>query len=102
MKYADLDAGRPTDGLTRTERKKPTQLRREVRRLRMERGILAEAAAWCYRETESIPEGSYEKLAENSESDLHWTTVPCEGGHSTPSRAVMKPLGTRSWSGRDR
>lgn len=68
----------------------------------MERGILAEAAAWCDRETDSIPEGSYKKLCENSDFDLHWTTVPCEGGHATPSRAAMKPLGTTSWSGMDR
>ena len=45
VKQADLDAGRRTDGLTTTEREEVRRLRREVKRLRMERDILKKAAA---------------------------------------------------------
>ena len=37
---------------------KLVQLRRDKRRLRMEREILAKADAWFARETDSIPSGS--------------------------------------------
>jgi transposase InsO family protein len=52
---ADRDEGRRTDGLTSVEREELRRLRRENKRLRMEREILAKAAAWFARETESIP-----------------------------------------------
>ena len=52
---ADLDDGRRSDGLTTTEREELTRLRRENRRLRQEREILAKAAAWFARETDSVP-----------------------------------------------
>ena len=52
---ADLDEGIRTDGLTAPEKEELKRLRREIKRLRMEREILAKAAAWFARETESIP-----------------------------------------------
>ena len=58
VKQADLGTDRRRDGLTMSERKELAQLRRDVRWLRMEREILARAAAWFARETDSIPSGS--------------------------------------------
>ena len=52
---ADRDEGRRQDGLTTAERQELVTLRRENRRLRQEREILAKAAAWFARETDSIP-----------------------------------------------
>lgn len=50
---ADRDEGRRKDGLTTTERQEMVKLRREVRRLREERDILAKATAWFARGTDS-------------------------------------------------
>ena len=58
IKQADLDDGRRTDGITSTEQEELRRLRKEVRRLQQERDILAKAAAWFARETNSIPEKS--------------------------------------------
>ena len=55
---ADLDEGRRGDGLTSAEKEELTRLRRENRRLKLEREILAKAAAWFARETDSVPEKS--------------------------------------------
>ncbi len=52
---ADRDEGRRADGLTSSERDELHRLKRENRRLRQEREILAKAAAWFARETGSIP-----------------------------------------------
>ena len=55
LKQADLDEGRRHDGLTTPERQELARLRRENKQLRLEREILAKAAAWFARETGSIP-----------------------------------------------
>ena len=52
---ADIDEGRRSDGLTSEERSELKRLRRENKQLRLEREILAKAAAWFAREAESIP-----------------------------------------------
>ena len=55
VKQADLDDGRRQDGLTTAERQELVRLRREIKQVRLEREILAIAAAWFARETGSIP-----------------------------------------------
>lgn len=55
LKQADLDAGRRSDGLTSQEQEELKKLRREVKQLRVEREILAKAAAWFARETDAVP-----------------------------------------------
>ena len=52
---ADRDAGRRDDGLTSVEREELRRLKRELRQVREEREILAKAAAWFARETDSVP-----------------------------------------------
>jgi transposase len=58
VRQAQLDAGQRTDGLTSQERQEIARLRRENKQLRLEREILAKAAAWFARETGSIPESA--------------------------------------------
>ena len=54
---ADLDEGLRSDGLTTEARGEMRRLKRENKRLRMERDILRKAAAWFARESGSIPGG---------------------------------------------
>jgi transposase len=53
VKQAQRDEGSRLDGLTTQEREELARLRREIRRLREEREILAKAAAWFAREADS-------------------------------------------------
>jgi transposase len=55
VRQADRDEGRRDDGATSAERQELVRLRRENKRLRQEREILAKAAAWFARETDSVP-----------------------------------------------
>ena len=52
---ADRDEGRRSDGATSAEREELRRLRREVKQVKLEREILAKAAAWFARETAAIP-----------------------------------------------
>jgi transposase len=58
VKQADRDAGSGDGGLTTSEREELRQLRRENKRLKMEREILAKAAAWFAQETTPNAKGS--------------------------------------------
>ena len=55
LKQSDRDEGRRRDGLTTAERQELVRLRREIKQVRLEREILAKAAAWFARETDSVP-----------------------------------------------
>jgi transposase len=52
---ADRDEGRRSDGATSAEREELRRLRREIKQVKLERDILAKAAAWFARETDAIP-----------------------------------------------
>ncbi len=51
VKQAARDAGRGDGGLTTAEREELTRLRREIKRLKLEREILGKAAAWFAQES---------------------------------------------------
>ena len=56
IKQEEVDRGQRQDGLTSEERAELVRLRRENKQLKLEREILAKAAAWFARESDSIPE----------------------------------------------
>jgi len=58
MKQEALDQGQRQDGLTRDEKAELARLRKENKQLRLEREILAKAAAWFARETDAVPSKS--------------------------------------------
>lgn len=55
VKQAARDVGERTDGLPTDEKAELTQLRKENKRLRLEREILKKAAAWFAQETQAVP-----------------------------------------------
>lgn len=56
VKQAEVDSGEgPEEALRTTEREELLKLRRENRRLRMERDFLKEAAAFFARDSSSLP-----------------------------------------------
>jgi transposase len=54
LKVVNEDAA-DSDGLTTLEKEELQRLRRENKQLRVEREILAKAAAWFARETDAVP-----------------------------------------------
>jgi transposase len=56
VQQGEVDEGR-RDGATTDEKEEIRRLRRENRQLKLEREILAKAAAWFARETDSVPSG---------------------------------------------
>ena len=55
VRQADRDEGRSNSGLSSEEHEEMRRLRRENRQLRLEREILAKAAAWFAQEAGSVP-----------------------------------------------
>jgi transposase len=58
VRQAALDEGSAAGGPTTDEKEELGRLRRENRQLKLEREILAKAAAWFARETDSVPNKS--------------------------------------------
>ena len=58
VKQAARDAGKGDGGLTSAERAELAQLRRENRKLKLERDILSKAAAWFANESTATPKRS--------------------------------------------
>ena len=54
-RQADIDSGTRNDGLTSDERAELRRLRKALKDVKIERDILAKAAAWFARETGSVP-----------------------------------------------
>lgn len=58
IEQSERDVGRRADGVTSPEREELARLRRENKQLKLEREILAKAAAWFAQETGTIPKKS--------------------------------------------
>jgi len=58
IEQSERDAGRRADGVSSPEREELARLRRENKQLKLEREILAKAAAWFAQETGTIPKQS--------------------------------------------
>jgi transposase len=58
VKRAEADGGKQHDVLTSMEREELGRLRKENRKLRLEREILAKATAWFAREADTSPKKS--------------------------------------------
>jgi transposase len=58
VKRAEADGGKRPDVLTSMEREELGRLRKENRKLRLEREILAKATAWFAREADTSPKKS--------------------------------------------
>ena len=58
VKRAEADGGKRSDVLTSVEREELGRLRKENRKLRVEREILAKATAWFAREADTTPKKS--------------------------------------------
>jgi transposase len=87
IKQADLDEGRRRVGLTTAERQELARLRRENKRLRLEREILARATAWSSRETGSIPPESSSSWKPTGKVIL-WP--PCAACWASPPAVTMR------------
>ena len=68
---ADLDEGRRRDGLTTVERAELRKLRKENRQLRVEREILAKAAAWFARRAIRFPRSLQVRESESGRRSNH-------------------------------
>jgi transposase len=55
---ADANGGKRSDVLTSSEREELSKLRRELRKVKLEREILAKATAWFAREADTTPKKS--------------------------------------------
>jgi len=55
IRQSELDHGQRQDGLTSDEQAEIARLRKENKRLRLERDILSKAAAWFAQETNAVP-----------------------------------------------
>lgn len=56
IRQAEIDEAKQPDGATTEEKDELRRLRKEIRRLKQERDILAKATAWFAKETNETPD----------------------------------------------